>query len=132
MNKGRHKEELVAARILIAFEDEYRAYREVIAVVIRVRRPHAQVETTGLEALAQEIGRLDPHLVVCSLPNTVDPGGRPAWVELPIDPTRRARVCVCGHYSERTNPTMEVLLRVVDEVEEQLARTEGRDLLLGC
>jgi hypothetical protein len=75
---------------------------------------------------------LDPHLLVCSRPNTVDPGGRPAWVELPTDPTRPARVCVGGRYSERTNPSLEVLLGVVDEVEEQLTRTEGGDLLLGC
>jgi hypothetical protein len=124
---------LVAARILIAFEDEYRAYREAIAAAIRVLRPRAQVETAGLDALAEEVERLDPHLVICSRPNTVDPRGRPAWVELPIDPTRPARVCVGGRYSERTNPTMEVLLGVVDEVEEQLTRTEGGgDLLLGC
>jgi hypothetical protein len=123
---------LVAARILVAFENEYRAYREVIAAAIRVLRPCAQVETAGLDALAEEVERLDPHLLLCSRPNTVDPGGRPAWVELPTDPTRPARVCVGGRYSERTNPTLEVLLGVVDEVEEQLTRTEGGDLLLGC
>jgi F420-dependent methylenetetrahydromethanopterin dehydrogenase len=124
---------LVAARILIAFENEYRAYREAIAAAIRVLRPRAQVESAGLDALAQEVERLDPHLVVCSRPNTVEPGSRPAWVELPLDPTRAARVCVGGRYSERTNPTLEVLVGVVDAVEEQLTRTEGGgDLLLGC
>jgi F420-dependent methylenetetrahydromethanopterin dehydrogenase len=122
---------LVTARILVAFEDEYRAYREVIAAAIRVLRPGAQVESSNLDALAQEVERLDPHVVICSRPNTVDPGGRPAWVVLPTDPTRPARTCVGGRYSERSNPTVEVLLRVVDEVEEQLA--EGDDLLLlGC
>jgi F420-dependent methylenetetrahydromethanopterin dehydrogenase len=117
---------------LVAFEDEYRAYREAIAAAIRVLRPRAQVESAGLDALAQEVERLDPHLVVCSRPNTVEPGSRPAWVELPTDPTRPARVCVGGRYSERTNPTLEVLVGVVDEVEEQLARTEDDDLPLGC
>ena len=122
---------MVTARILVAFEDEYRAYREVIAAAIRVLRPGAQVESSNLDALAQEVERLDPHVVICSRPNTVDPGGRPAWVVLPTDPTRPARTCVGGRYSERSNPTVEVLLRVVDEVEEQLA--EGDDLLLlGC
>jgi len=123
---------LVAARILIAFEDEYRVYREAIAGAIRVFRPHAQGETAGLDALEEEFERWDPHLVICSRPNTVDPGGRPAWVELPTDPTRPARVCVGGRNLARTNPTLEVLLGVVDEVEEQLAWTEGGDLLLGC
>ena len=123
---------MVAARILVALEDEYRAYREVIAVAIRLLRSHAWVESAGLEALAEEIERLDPHLVVSSRPNTVDPASRSAWVELSIDPTRPTRVCIGGRYSGRTNPTLEVLLGIVDIVEEHLARTESGDLLRGC
>jgi F420-dependent methylenetetrahydromethanopterin dehydrogenase len=121
---------LVAARVLVAFEDEYRAYREVIAAAIRVLRSGARVESTNLEALAQEVERTDPHVVICTRPNTVDPGRRPAWVVLPTDPTQPARICIGGRYSERANPTIEVLLGIVDEVEEQLA--EVGDLLLGC
>jgi hypothetical protein len=133
VDERHHREEgLVAARILVTLEDEYRAYREVLAAAIRVLRPAARVESADLEALAEEIERLDPHLVVCSRPNTVDPAGRSAWVELPIDPTRPARVCVGGRYSERTNPTLEVLVGIVDVVEEQLARREGGDLLRGA
>jgi F420-dependent methylenetetrahydromethanopterin dehydrogenase len=123
---------LVAARILVAFEDEYLAYREVIAAAIRVLRPGAQVESANLDALAQEIERLDPHVVICTRPNTVDPGRRPAWVVLPTDPTRPARICIGGRYSERVNPRIEVLLGIVDEVEERLTEAEDGDLLLGC
>ncbi len=115
---------------MVAFEDAYLAYREVIAAAIRVLRPGAQVESANLDVLAQEVERLDPHVVICSRPNTVDPGRRPAWVVLPTDPTRPARICIGGRYSERANPTVEVLLRIVDEVEERLA--EGSDLPLGC
>jgi hypothetical protein len=121
---------LVASRILVAIEDEYRAYREVIAAALRVLRPGAQVESVNLDALAQEVERFVPHLVICSRPNTVDPGGRPAWVVLPTHPTRPARICVRGRYSEQANPTVEVLVGIVDEVEERLA--EGGDLLVGC
>ncbi len=120
---------MVAARILVAFEDEYLAYREVIAAAIRVLRPGAQVESANLDALAQAVERLDPHVVICSRPNTVDPGRRPAWVVLPTQP---ARICVGGHYSERANPTVEVLLGIVDEVEERLSEAEDGDLLMGC
>ena len=123
---------MVAARILVAIEDEYLAYREVIAAAIRVLRPGAQVQSANLDALAQEVKRMDPHVVICSRPNTVDPGLRPAWVVLPTDPTRPARICVGGRYSERANPTVEVLLGIVDEVEEQLTEAEDGDLLLGC
>jgi hypothetical protein len=116
---------------LVAFEDEYRTYREVIAAAIRVLRPGAQVQSANLDALAGEVERLVPHLVICTRPNTVDPGGRPAWVVLPTDPTRPARICVGGSYSEQANPTVEVLVGIVDEVEERLAEG-GDDLFLGC
>ena len=123
---------MVAARILVAFEDDYRAYREVMAAAIRVLRPGSQVESANLDALAQQVERMDPHVVICSRPNTVDPRRRPAWVVLPTDPTRPARICVGGRYSERSNPTVEVLLGIIDEVEQQLTEAEGGDLLLGC
>jgi hypothetical protein len=101
----------------------------VIASAIRVLRPHAEVETATLDTLGEEVERFDPELVVCNQPNTVDPDGRIAWVELSIDPTRPSRICVGGRYSESTNPTMEVLLAVFDEVEE-LIRTNNR--FRGC
>jgi hypothetical protein len=117
-------------RVLVAFEDDYRTYRETIAAAIRVlRRPHAEVETAELGELAEHIERFDPQLVICTRANTVDPGGRPAWVELSVDPLEAAKVCVGGRYSERTNPTLDVLLGVIDEVEE-LIRTD-KDLR-GC
>ena len=34
-------------RILVSFEDDYRAYGEVIAAAIRILRPHAEVGTTA-------------------------------------------------------------------------------------
>jgi F420-dependent methylenetetrahydromethanopterin dehydrogenase len=90
----------------------------VIASAIRVLRPHAEVQTTTLETLGEEVERYDPDLVICSRPNTVDPGGRIAWVEVSIDPTQPSKVCVGGRRSESNNPTLEVLLAVMDEVEE--------------
>ncbi len=71
-----------------------------------------------LDMLGEEVERFDPELVICSRPNTVDPGGRIAWVELSIESTRPSKICVGGRYSESTNPTLEVLLAVIDEVDE--------------
>ena len=102
----------------MAFEDLYRSYQGVIAAAIRVLRPRTEVQTTTLDELSEEVRRSDPDLVICSRPNTVDPDGRLAWVELSIDPTRPTRVCVGGRYSESSNPTLEVLLAAIDEVEE--------------
>jgi hypothetical protein len=104
-------------RILVSFEPGYLAYQGVIAASIRILRPHAEVQTTTPDALGEEVERFDPELVICNRPNTVDPGGRIAWVELSLESTRPSRVCVGGRHSEPTNPTMEVLLAVIDEVE---------------
>jgi len=100
---------------LIAFEPEYRAYQGVIAAAIRVLRPHIEVETTDLDALEEEIQRLDPQLVICSRSNAADLSDRLAWVELSMDPMQPTRVSIGGRYSERTNPTLEGLLEVIDE-----------------
>jgi hypothetical protein len=117
-------------RVLVAFEEDYRTYRETIAAAIQMlRRPRVEVESAELGALGDYIERFDPQLVISTHPNSVDPGGRPAWVELPMDPLRPTKVCVGGRYSERTNPTLDVLLAVIDEVEE-LIRTNGD--LGGC
>jgi hypothetical protein len=108
----------IEIRVLVAFEEVYRTYQGVISSAIRVLRPRSEVETATMEALVEAVERFDPELVICSRPNTVDPGGRVAWVELSVDPTRPSKICVGGRYSESTNPTLEVLLAVIDEVEE--------------
>ncbi len=112
------RREQVEIRILVSFEEVYRSYQGVIAAAIRVLRPHAEVETATLAALGEEIERFDPDLVICTRPSTAYPGGRIAWVELSIESTRPSRICVAGRYSESTNPTLEMLLAVMDEVEE--------------
>ena len=123
LNTAAPEEEALKTRVLIAFEDEYRTYREFIANAICTRRPHVKVAVGRLGLLGGEIERFDPHLVICSQPNTVDPNSRPAWVELPLDPDQITGICLNGEYSESTNPTLEEILRVVDET-ERLLRTE--------
>jgi len=116
-------------RVLIAIEDDYRAYREVLAAGIQMFRPHVEVDSSSLEALRERIQRFDPHLVICSQPNTVDPGGRPAWIKLSLDTLQPSTICVGGDFSERTNPGLEVLLAVIGEVEELIRMNEN---LQGC
>jgi hypothetical protein len=101
----------------VALEDDYRAYREVIAVGIEVLRPHVEVAVSGLDALEQEVARLDPHVVICSLPAAHGPGDRVAWVELSLDPGRPTAVCIGGRYFERNNPALEAILEVIDKAE---------------
>lgn len=116
-------------RILIAYEEQHRAYRDTIAEVLVSLRPHAQVEVSGVSGLGEAVSRLDPHVVIADSPNVVDPGGRPAWVQLPADTDESAGLCIGGDYKKITNPGLEELLDHVDEAER---RTREDENLGGC
>jgi DNA-binding transcriptional LysR family regulator len=96
-----------------------------MASAVRTHRPRVEVVSAGLDALWEEVARFDPHLVICSRPNTVDPGGRSAWFELPLDPERLAELCVDGQSFETANPALQELLEAIDET-ERLIRTKGQ------
>ena len=98
-------------------EDEYRAYREVIAAGLALLRSDVEITTVGLDALEGELTRLDPQVVVCSGPEPAEAEGRLAWVELPLDPIRPMKVRRGGRQSDTVDPTLEALLTVVDEAE---------------
>ena len=100
----------------MAFDDDYRAYRETIAAVVRVLRPGTEVESTPLETLEKELERFDPQVVICSGDEDVETSDRLTWIELSLDPTQPTKVRVGGRYLARTNPTVEELLEVIDEV----------------
>jgi hypothetical protein len=119
---------LIKMRIMVALEDEYRIFREMIATAISILRPHVEVETAGLDALEEQIARFDPQAVICSRPNTIiDPGGRPTRIELSLllNPVQPSKVCIGGRYVERSNPMLETLLEVIDEAEKELIQMKG-------
>jgi hypothetical protein len=110
----------IDVRVLVAFEDDYRSYREVIAAGICLLRPRIEVETAPLRELEEQIERFDPRLVICSRPTTLASRRCAGWVELPMDPTSPTKICVAGRYSKRSNPAIDVLIAVIDEVEQLL------------
>ncbi len=118
--------ESVLTRVLVAFDDEHRAYREVIAAGIGLLRPHTEVSTATPAEIEGEIGRFDPQVVVCGVPGRTDPGGVPAWVELPVEPQRPARIRVGGSRRTSVNLDLEGLLAIVDEAEELVGEGEAR------
>ena len=101
----------------MVLDDDYRAYREVIAVGIRMLRPHTEVASASLEELEEAVARLGPNVVISSVAARPGSGERLAWVELSLDPDRPSMICVGGRYSERSNPGLDVLLKIVDEAE---------------
>jgi len=53
-------------RVLVAIEDEYRAYREVIAAGLQALRSGTEVAAVGLDQLEAELACLDLEVVICS------------------------------------------------------------------
>jgi hypothetical protein len=102
--------------VLVAFEESYRIYRETIAAALRILRPETEVKSTTLEELEWELERFDPQVVICSRHKEVEPGIRLIWIELSVDPTMPTKISVGGRHFERANPTIEVLLEVIEEV----------------
>jgi hypothetical protein len=109
---------------LVAIEDDYRSYREVMAACIAVLRPHVEVATTGLETLEQEVARFDPQLIISSQPKSTIQSPAIAWIKVSTDePTQPTMVWLGERRREATEPTVELLVTVIDEIEQKLAQT---------
>ena len=105
-------------RIVVAFENEYRAYQEVIASAIQECRPSDEVMAAE-QPLESEISQFDPQIVICGL--TEQEGlddGWPAWVDLSGVPEKAARIYLDGRLLVKPNPSLKELLEVVDETAE--------------
>lgn len=107
-------------RVLISYEGTHLAYRDALVSAVRALRPSVAVTAVSLRTLASEIKRLDPHLVVSSRPNTVDPGGRGAWYTLAAEPYDPSEVCFDGERKVSDNPGLDDLLAAIDEAEESI------------
>ena len=113
-------------RILISYEQSYCVYTDALERVIRGLRPEAEVVVCRLAEIGEQLESFDPHLVVSSGPNTVDPGGRAAWYRLSPEPDEPSEACLGGRRWRRLNPPLEELLSFIDEV-ETLVRS-GREV----
>ena len=109
----------------MAFEEDYRSYREVIAVAIRVLRPHVEVATTDPEGLEWEVARLRPHLIVSSLPKTPVRSPTMAWIKVASDkPTQPSEIWLGQERWETADPVVKTITQTVDSIEEKLASPE--------
>jgi len=110
------QERRLGMRVLVAFEDLYRTYREVIGAAIRVLRPHVEVTTTSLEHLESEVARRDTRVVISSQdrPASLRPGV--TWVQVSLE-----------EGAAMSRVTLEALLEAIDAAENPLPRSaKGR------
>jgi hypothetical protein len=116
-----------AMRILIAYEDSHRSYGQTLAGAIRGLRPVVETAVVQVRELEAEVGRFDPHLVVCNRPNTFDLGGRLAWLRLSDEPEEHSEFCLAGRRWGAENPGLDEVLTFIEETEKLLrpGRTLG-------
>lgn len=114
-------------RVLVAFEDVRRLYRDVFVRAIRELRPAHTVRSASLAGIERALGHFDPHVVVCSQPNDTHPPGSSAWVHIPTDDgleegERLAEICLEGERWRTEGPPLWELLAVIDETYERLRK----------
>ncbi len=102
-------------RVLVAFDDTYRSYRESISFAISKMRSGTHVVAVSASALDAEISRLSPHVVICGGGATVPSGDETMRVILPTEEQNLARVSVDGASREIPNPSLIDLLVLLDE-----------------
>lgn len=102
-------------RVLVALEDEFRAYREVLAAGVQAMRPDIRVATTVPSSVGKEVARFHPQVVICSGQGTADVRSVIAWIEISTDPSRPTVVRLKERRFEQTNPTFDALLAIIDE-----------------
>ena len=86
-----------------------------MAAGVEALRPGTEVATTVPSDLEKEVARFDPQVIISSRPCATDTGDEVTWIELPTDPSRPTVVSFDGHSSEQNNPTLDALLKVVDD-----------------
>jgi hypothetical protein len=112
-------------RVLVAFVDVRALYRHVYSRALRDLRPTLDVRAVSLGGLAHELGRFDPHVVVCSRPNDEHPSARGAWVHIPTEDATRdggrlAEICLEGERWRTDGPPLSELLAILDETQQRL------------
>jgi hypothetical protein len=113
----RHKE-APNIKVIVSFEDTFRAYRGALSAAIRILRPDVEVKTVEPEELRDMVGSFDPDFVIGYGFDEEHMRGVPGWVGLSLDPAKPTRVSVRGKRTEIINPTLDKLLLIIEEVEE--------------
>lgn len=111
--------------MLVALEDEYRAYREVLAAGVQALRPDVRVVTTVPDGLDEEVARFDPQVIICSYPDVREHKNASTWIQLATDPSRPTVVRLGDRRFERRNPTFDALLELLDEAGRLASGQDG-------
>jgi hypothetical protein len=111
-------EDVFEIKIIITFEDTFRAYQGSLAAAIKILRPDVEVKTVELGELHEMVEGFEPDIVIGSGFDEEDVRRVPSWVGLTLDPASSTRICIHGNYSETVNPTLDKILAIIEEVKQ--------------
>lgn len=117
-------------RVLVAFGDEYRAYREAIARALQALRPSTQVTVAPLEAIPAQVYELEPHVVICAGGSDAVSVRDTTWVTVPTEAGVPSSISCGDFYREFGDLSLTELLTVLDRIESShwtLRDEEHRD-----
>jgi hypothetical protein len=112
---------VIGLRVLVAYENDKRVYKDAVTQGIQDARPHVEVTVVELETLEEGMARFAPHLLICVAPPLPMMRDQNAWMELSPNPDQPSKICVGGQHRELLNPSLEDLIKVVDETETLVA-----------
>lgn len=100
----------------MAFEDNYRAYRQTMATCLQIRRPDIEVETVELATLEKKLEDFAPQVVICSGHRAMASYDECAWIALSLDLNMPARIKIGGHFRKMDNPSLEQILGLINTI----------------
>jgi hypothetical protein len=108
-------------RVLVAMQEDYGIYRDVMAGSLRAMRPCLEVVTADPMEFEELLESFKPQVVICGGRSFARREGPIAWVDLAFDspaPLQRpARIWIDGCYREILNPGFEDLISLIDEAD---------------
>lgn len=98
----------------IIVANEPRAYREVLASALQALRPGLTITLVEPDGLDEAVGRLAPHLVLCSRTTELLEMHVPNWVALYPDGAARVLISLVGRRSDAADLELAEILAIVD------------------
>lgn len=114
--EDRSRPEGARISVLVAFGRRHYCYGAALAHAIRSLRPLANVALSRLERADGLLAAPGPQLVITDQPEDVVGASAPARLEISTDPREPSRFSAESLTRELSNPTLEEVLAVVDEV----------------
>ena len=106
-------------RTLMLIANQPRSYRQVISAALQALEPDIEVITTEPEVLEREVERLAPDLVICSQATETVRNADLSWIDLYPGGSNHAVIGVRGRRRRVSEPTLDDIFAVIDEVRRQ-------------